>query len=145
MIVVRAATEEDMPRILEIEKETISPPWTHGGLLSEIHSEDSYFALAIENSTILGFIILRRMADESELLQIAIDETYRRKGAAETLIKAAFNWAHINEISTIYLEVRKSNEAAIALYKKHSFKESGQRKNYYTEPVEDALIMVKNT
>ena len=132
-----------MPGILEIEKESISPPWTHGGLLSEMHSSDAYFALALEGSTILGFIVLRRMADESELLQIAVGKVHRRQGAACKLVKDALNWARSNDISTIYLEVRKSNKAAIALYKKHCFKEAGQRKNYYTEPVEDALIMVK--
>ena len=152
---MRAAAEEDMPRILEIERESISPPWTHGGLLSEILSDDSFFELAergdsfeLEDGsrvpplqTILGFVILRRIADEGELLQIAVDSEYRRRGIADTLIESALGWAHDCGISKIYLEVRKSNNAAIKLYKKHGFKRAGIRKDYYIEPIEDAVVM----
>ena len=143
MIRVLSASEEDMPRILEIEHEAISPPWTHGALLSEIYGEDSFFAVAVsENrSSIIGFIILRRMADEGELLQIAVDKTSHRQGAADTLMEAALEYAKENTLKSVFLEVRKSNEAAIALYKKHGFKPVRNRKDYYSDPIEDAVVM----
>ena len=154
---IREATEEDIPRVLEIEREAISPPWTHGALLSEMYSTATYFAvvpfahegsspqgrgLSIPPSHILGFIIMRRAADEGELYQVAVDAAHRRQGIADELMEAALVWAHDCGIASIYLEVRKSNEAAIALYAKHGFIQVGFRKEYFTEPFEDAVVMV---
>ena len=141
MIRVRPAREEDMHGVLEIELESISPPWTHGGLLREIYRNDSFFALATERVAVLGFVILRRMADEGELFQIAVRAAQRRRGVADLLMEAALGWAYGCGVTEIYLEARASNEAARALYKKHGFKQTGHRKEYYTDPVEDAVIM----
>ena len=149
MIIVTAATEDDMPRILEIEHESISPPWTHGALLSEIYREDSFFAIAVnsepgaECGAILGFVILRQAADECELFQIAVGIASRHSGIADILMAAALRYAADNALKSVYLEVRGSNSAALALYKKHGFKAVRQRKGYYSEPVEDAVIMVR--
>lgn len=148
MITVAAATEDDIPRLLEIEQEAISPPWSHGTLLSEIYSKDSFFAVArsetgLAQSRILGFVILRQVSDESELFQIAVDREARRLGVADTLMNAAFMHAAENGLMSVYLEVRKSNEAAISLYGKHGFVTVRQRVNYYSDPVEDAIVMVK--
>ena len=138
---IRPAEEDDISRILEIEREAISPPWSHGGLLGEIYSNDTFFALAVMEKTVLGFVILRCSADESELYQIAVDASHRRRGIADMLMKAAMDHSRSCGQLAIYLEVRKSNEAAMNLYKKHGFKKTGQRKGYYTEPTEDAVIM----
>ena len=179
-VAIRAATEEDIEHILEIERECISPPWTHGSLLSEVYNEDSFFALALaepvraadlvmqadttialvqspdgaaaqygantknannDTNHIVGFVILRRAADECELLQIAVDKASRRCGIAETLMEAALRWARDAGAATVFLEVRKSNNAAIMLYEKHGFKKYGARKNYYADPIEDAVVM----
>jgi ribosomal-protein-alanine N-acetyltransferase len=132
---------------MEIERGSISPPWSEGSLLSELYNEDSYFAVAAaaggagdQAPVIIGFIILRRAADEGELLQIAVDEPYRRLGAADALIRAAVAWAAGLGLGSIYLELRASNGAAAQLYKKHGFTRSGRRKGYYTDPDEDALL-----
>jgi ribosomal-protein-alanine N-acetyltransferase len=145
MIDVFDATEDDIPCILEIEQEAISPPWTHGALLSEIYNGDSYFAVARgeSSSSLLGFVILRQVADEGELLQIAVSRSARRRGVADMLMGSAFDYAKENAVKSIFLEVRKSNGAAIGLYQKHDFKQVRFRKDYYSNPVEDALIMIK--
>jgi len=140
---IREAAESDIQRILEIERAAISPPWTHGGLLSEIYNDDSLFALATQGDAVIGFIILRRTADEGELLQIAVDAAHRHSGAADKLMGAAMCWARDHWISSVYLEVRESNDAAIALYAKHGFEKVGQRREYYTEPAEGAVIMAR--
>ena len=144
MIYIKLATEDDMERILEIEREAISPPWSHGALLGEIYCGDSFFALAVGGGAILGFAILRRAAGECELLQIAVSSASRRLGAADALMAAAIRWSKENALGSIYLEVRRSNEAAAALYKKHGFKQVSTRKAYYDAPVEDAAIMRKD-
>ena len=152
MIYVSAATETDMQRILDIEQDSISPPWPHGALLSEIYCEDSFFAVArrvAENSgasrvhDILGFVILRRAADEGELFQIAVDKTARRRGIADMLMGAALEYVSGCGLTSVYLELRASNEAAACLYEKHGFVRLRSRKNYYTDPAEDALVMVR--
>ena len=144
MSTIRIAAESDMQRIMEIEKETISPPWTHGWLLEEIYNDDSLFSLAVEGDAIIGFVILRRVADESELFQIAVDAAYRCRGIADSLLGAALEWARDCGIKSIFLEVRESNAAAIALYAKHGFRQTRRREDYYTEPVEDAVIMMRS-
>ena len=141
---VRAAVEEDMFGICCIEQASISPPWTQGALLSEIYNDDSLFALAVDKREILGFIILRCAADEGDLLQIAVDEKYRRCGIADLLMISSLSHAKENELQAVYLEVRKSNEGAIALYRKHGFRETGKRRDYYSDPIEDALVMAKD-
>jgi len=147
MISIFAATEADIPQIMAIECEAFSPPWTHDALLSEIHRGDSFFAVACmddgstRKATVLGFVIFRQMADEGELLQIASDKAARRCGVADMLMGAALGFAGSNNIRSIFLEVRKSNEAAIALYKKHGFSSVRFRKDYYSSPIEDAVVM----
>jgi ribosomal-protein-alanine N-acetyltransferase len=143
------ASEEHMERILELEREAISPPWTHGKLLGELYSGDSYFALATESEPspaagpggILGFVILRVAADECELYQIAVAEAHRRRAVADALMASAFDWARGRGATSMHLEVRRSNEAAIALYRKHGFVTVRTRRDYYTDPVEDATVM----
>jgi len=144
MIYIGTATEDDIPRILEIESESISPPWTHGTLLNELYREDSFFITAVENKMVLGFAILRQAADEGELLQIAVAGTARRRGIAGALMDALLRFAEEASIITIHLEVRRSNSAAIGLYKKYAFKTIRYRKNYYDSPVEDAAVMARS-
>jgi ribosomal-protein-alanine N-acetyltransferase len=163
---IMAAKEEDMPRILEIDREAIAPPWTHGAFLSEVYNDDSFFAVAVlegsqiasnksqtENPSeeqpphqpppsIHGFAILRRIGDEGELLRIAVGKASRRCGIADSLMDAALGYAKQSALKSVFLEVRKSNEVAIALYKKHGFKSISSRKDYYSDPTEDALVMI---
>jgi len=141
MISIRKATEGDLLWILELEQEAFSPPWTHGTLLSEIYKDDSYFVIAVENEKKLGFIIMRSMVDCGELLQIAVETSIRRRGVADFLMRVMLVNARVNNIPSVFLEVRKSNTAAINLYKKHGYTLVRRRKDYYTDPVEDALVM----
>jgi len=149
LFVIEDAAEADMPRILEIEREAISPPWTHGALLGEIYREDSFFAVASGAGAgdgsvpraVIGFVVLRRMGDEGELLQVAVDKSARRGGAADALMAAALRFAEGHAMGSVFLEVRKGNEAALALYKKHGFEPVRTRKGYYSDPVEDAVVM----
>ena len=154
MIYITDATEEDLQRIIEIEKAAISPPWTHGALLGEVFRDDSFFAVARECARraapkvhavhpIVGFVILRQVTDEGELFQIAVDEAARRRGVADTLMEAALGYASAKALIAVYLEVRISNEAAIHLYKKYGFVSARHRKNYFDSPVEDAVVMVR--
>ena len=167
-ILIAEATEDDIDWILEIESEAISPPWTHGALLNEIYRDDSFFAAAFDMSAVqaessagdsdseqpaakrekgvgLGFVILRRAGDEGELLQIAVCKSARRRGIADKLMLEALGFAKARALKSVFLEVRKSNESAAALYEKHGFKPVRTRMDYYSDPVEDAIVMVFKT
>jgi len=169
LLYLSTAEEKDIPRILEIEQEAISPSWTHGALLSETYRDDSFFAVAVnadsdlrrgnveglapdvvlkagneskESGKILGFVILRKTSeDEGELLQIAVDYDARRSGIADMLIRSALAFADEKEIKSVFLEVRISNISAISLYKKHGFSAIRTRIDYYSDPVENAIVM----
>jgi ribosomal-protein-alanine acetyltransferase len=85
--------------------------------------------------SIIGFMVTRVTdVDEVEILNIAIDPAFQRHGAATSLIRSI-------ESSEIFLEVRESNQRAISLYRKLGFEVTGQRKDYYEEPVENAIVM----
>ena len=143
MIDIRKAAEADIEKIIEIENESITPAWTHGMLLSEMYRDDAHFELACEGSKVWGFFILREISGESELLQIAVAKTSRRRGIGGGLMEACLAVALKNGISQVYLEVRSKNEAAISMYEKHGFIKAGRRKSYYTQPEDDAIIMTK--
>ena len=149
-VLIREATEADMDGILEIEREAIAPPWSHGALLGEIYREETFFAVACPagiDGTVgagtLGFIILRKIGSEGELLQIAVDKAARRMGVGDALMAAGLGHADGNSVEAVHLEVRRSNEAAAALYEKHGFLAMRVRKGYYSDPVEDAMVMVR--
>ena len=88
-----------------------------------------------------GFVVLRRMGDEGELLQVAVDRGARRGGVADALMASALRFAESHALGSVFLEVRKGNEAALALYKKHGFEPVRTRKGYYSDPTEDAVVM----
>ena len=145
MIRIIDATEAHLPQVLAIEREAISPPWSEGALLGEIGREDGIFCLAVDDGAdgddIVGFCILRQAADEAELYQLAVREDCRRRGIGDALMDRVLGGCRARGVASVYLEVRRYNDAAIHLYKKRGFKSEGRRKNYYSSPVEDAVIM----
>ena len=145
MIFIDIATKDDVLELLEIEQDAFSPPWSRDLLLSEICNEDSFFAVARLSDDLLrsvvGFVILRKMSDTGEILQIATYKDARRSGIADILMSSAFGFAKDNELGAVFLEVRESNTAAISLYKKHGASVVHRRESYYNDPIEDALIM----
>ena len=138
---IMMATENDIQRIMDIEREAFSFPWTQGGLVAELNNTNSFFPMAVDNDIIMGFAIIRKTGSDGELLQIAVASEYQRQGAATALIEAVLEWAVTHNVTRVFLEVRVSNEAAKSLYVKFGFVEIGRRKDYYILPTEDALTM----
>lgn len=98
---------------------------------------------AMRDGRVAGFLILSAVLDEAEILEVAVSGDLRRKGIASELMSEISNWCQKNGIAQIFLEVRESNLPARAYYKKFGFSENGRRKNYYRDPVEDAVLMSK--
>jgi len=99
-------------------------------------------AFVIEtDGRVSGFIIGRQMADEAEVLNLAMAPPARRKGQGSAVLKAALEEFRTRGVSRVYLEVRESNLAASAFYAKHGFSQTGKRLNYYRKPEEAAIVM----
>ena len=81
--------------------------------------------------------------DEGYISNVAVSAEYRRQGIADALINKLCERAEELDLSFVTLEVRKSNDPAIALYSKYGFVPVGERKNYYEQPRENALLMTK--
>ena len=143
MITVKTALLEHLDDILKLENSCFSPPWTEGQLLSEIESEYGIVFAAFDGEDLCAFSVMHMAGDQAELYQIATDPEKRGQGIANMLMQKGIEWSKTQNAESIFLEVRVSNAPAIALYKKHSFENLGIRKKYYTDPVEDAMIMVR--
>jgi ribosomal-protein-alanine N-acetyltransferase len=99
-------------------------------------------ALVCETAAgVTGFLIARQVADEAEVLNLAVLTEARRQDQASALLGAALDQFRSSGVLRMFLEVRESNQPAIAFYAKHGFIASGRRKAYYRDPVEDALCM----
>jgi [ribosomal protein S18]-alanine N-acetyltransferase len=145
---IRKARKGDIDRIIDIERS-----WQH---LSH-WSIDSYYRLLNDDSftssfvaevdgekgrsNIVGFVIFHIAADVSEIYNIAVESAHARSGIGYELMKAAVQESGRRSARRVILEVRKSNNPAINFYLKFNFTVTGDRKNYYSNPVEDAYIM----
>ena len=99
--------------------------------------------IAVDNNTICGYCGLNTILDEGYITNVAVLESYRRQGIGKLLVNALIDFANEKNLAFLTLEVRKSHTPAINLYKNNGFEEVGERKNYYTSPLENALLMTK--
>ncbi|HFI0567701.1 TPA: ribosomal protein S18-alanine N-acetyltransferase [Streptococcus suis] len=111
-------------------------PWTLEQIASSMASQDEDYYLAYEGQELVGFLAVQTVLDEMEILQIVVKADFQRLGIASQLMAAVMDWE-----GDIFLEVRESNSAAQALYTRQHFTKIGKRKDYYRNPVEDAVIM----
>lgn len=137
-------TAELIPAIAEIERECFSHPWSENALREELFNDTACFIAAVtETGEVAGYAGLHCVLDEGYIDNIAVRDQYRRQGVAGELLGAFLRFGKAN-LAFLTLEVRASNEPAIALYSKFGFKEVGRRKGYYDAPKEDAVLMTLN-
>jgi ribosomal-protein-alanine N-acetyltransferase len=113
--------------------------WTEDSLLNSVQSGTGWVAELEDH--VVGFLVGRGVADEFEILNLAVARANRRRGIANGLLKTLAAWSRTAGTKHVYLEVRASNEAAMALYVRHGFKPCGRRERYYQYPVEDAIVL----
>lgn len=134
-------SSEHIEQIAKIEKKCFSAPWSSKSLTEELDNPNAYFITAVSEGTVLGYIGVHEVCGEAYIDNIAVDPNYRRLGLGERLMLTAQKNAFERKCEFISLEVRKSNSSAISLYKKLGYQNVGERKNFYTDPTEDAVIM----
>lgn len=140
-ITVRRACVEDADEILVIETSCFTLPHTREQLLREIAAEHRIILAAEKNGMVVGFVTLQYIVDEGYIGDVAVAESFRRRGIADLLLQKLRQEGLSKKLSFLTLEVRASNAPAIALYEKNGYRKISVMKDYYTLPKEDALIM----
>jgi ribosomal protein S18 acetylase RimI-like enzyme len=92
-------------------------------------------------ASVNGFLVARRVATDMEILNFAVRPDARHKGTGAALLQAALDWARTFSAERAILEVRSANETALRFYERHQFQIVGRRRNYYTSPTDDALLL----
>lgn len=122
-------------QIFNLEKEIFkSSAFSKSYLNTLIKGDNSFIYVYLIDDKVCGYLMILDSIDVYEILAIVAVEEYRNKGIAQELLAKI-------RIKNIFLEVRESNQTAINFYKKNKFKEISIRKNYYSEPTENAIIM----
>jgi len=138
-----------LPDILHIEKLSFSIPWSEKSFKQEIFNPGSHPYVVMGESgkskirIALGYIILNTVLDEGYIVNLAVLPQMRHKGIGKSLVTYILEQAKKLNLSFVSLEVRTSNKPAINLYESLGFECLGTRKDYYSNPKEDAVIMTK--
>ncbi|MBM4122084.1 MAG: ribosomal-protein-alanine N-acetyltransferase [Nitrospira sp.] len=145
--VIEPATTEDLDQILCIEQRSFSEPWTRKMFEAEFTGNPfAHFAVARSTAAgeargIMAYIVFWLVFEELRLMNLAVEPTMRRRGLATALVRHALVVGRERGARRAVLEVRASNEAARCLYERMGFAQVALRAKYYTNPIEDALLM----
>lgn len=142
---IRLLSELDLLALLAIEEATQPAPWSEAAF--QRCWEANYPGWVLEqDDKIVGFIVISLASGECHVLNLCISPSHQRQGLGHQLLNYALKWAKEQGAGIVYLEVRRSNKQAIALYRKMNFKQIGERKNYYPTPKgqEDALVFARD-
>ena len=139
-MLIEKMKEKHLDGVLEVEELSLKSPWSRKMFEEEINSKTAIYKVITEDEKVVAYMGMHCVCGEGHITNVAVHPEHRRKNMASTLINNFILYAKENQFEFLTLEVRKSNEAAIALYTKFGFKEVGVRKNYY-EHKEDAILM----
>lgn len=132
----------ELSDIADAERLIFSDPWSEHSLADACVG--SYGMLVAQTDGVTaGYLIFSHVAEESELLRIAVLDGHRRRGVAALLVERYLSDGKRRGITDCFLEVRQSNTSAQSLYRKFGFESCGVRRAYYRDPVEDALLMLR--
>lgn len=135
--------EPDLPQVLALESAAYTMPWSEEAFRGLLRRRDCDLLVQEADREIVGYAVFWAVLDQGELGNIAVAEAWRRRGLATRLIEAVERCARERGVVEVFLEVRVSNAGAQELYNRHGFRQVGRRRDYYSAPVEDALVMCK--
>ncbi|MDH4223672.1 MAG: ribosomal protein S18-alanine N-acetyltransferase [candidate division Zixibacteria bacterium] len=141
--IIENMKEEDLDEILRIERESFSDPWRKEFFLQDLCKEYALPVVVRIGGRLAGYTCLWKIEDEIQIANIAIAKEYRGRGVAKRLLEWIVEQSLKQNFKYITLDVRESNSVALGLYRKYGFEEIVRRKNYYCNPVEDAIVMEK--
>lgn len=135
--------ETHLEKIAQLEKQCFSQPWSVDALREELTNENSHFLVAADKDETLGYIGVQEICGEAYITNVAVFPDCRRLGVGRALLSDACDGAEGRGCDFITLEVRQSNAGAIALYESEGFETVGVRKDFYSFPTENGLILTK--
>jgi ribosomal-protein-alanine N-acetyltransferase len=143
-VIIRLLQPEDIPDLASLlEESSAAARWSRESF-EKLQMSEGFLALVSEMAgSVSGFVSARQVADEGEILNLAIRREHRKKGEGRALLSAALEKLQRGGVRRVYLEVRESNCTAIAFYEKQGFSKTGRRPGYYREPDEAAVLMEK--
>ena len=128
---------ENVPEVHEIEKICFNDPWSISTLEAQLLTDHARYFVAYIDDEVAGYAGMWQFGDEGEIINFAVHPKFRKRGIADSLMDKCKTIC-----KRIYLEVREGNAPARCLYEKHGFAAVGVRKNYYSNPTENAIIML---
>lgn len=137
---IKEFSSEYIKDVAEIERECFSSPWNETVLAGELQNDCSHIYVAVENGKAVGYAMLYVVCGEADVIRVAVLPDFRRGGTARKLLLKSFE---NNKTDAVFLDVRESNFPAISLYKTLGFEDTGIRKDYYSNPTENAILMKK--
>jgi [ribosomal protein S18]-alanine N-acetyltransferase len=144
-IAIERMTEHDLLAVVEIEEESGLSPWGWDAYHKELQSPEEVVMLVARSDSaggaVVGFIVSRLIGSDLHVYNMAVRPELRRRGVAARLLRAVLDWGQQKGGTLAFLEVREGNIAAQELYRGCGFAVAGCRRQYYTAPVEDALLM----
>jgi ribosomal-protein-alanine N-acetyltransferase len=137
---IRRLTYADLPQVIAIERRAFPTPWSLAMFVLELSKPGGVCLAAQDPDGVAGYLVCSRYADVWHLMNVAVDPAERRSGVATALLDELL--ARVDGPDARFtLEVRESNQPAIALYERFGFLSAGMRRRYYQDNGEDALIM----
>lgn len=140
---IRRMTADDVIQVAEMESRIFSDPWGEKDIFSLVTAPTGICYTAVSDGRVIAYVVGRMIAPEGEIYRIATDENYRRRGIAYRLLDYAVKCEKGRGLECLFLEVRSRNIPARNLYRAYGFKEIGERKNYYSNPTDNAVIMLR--
>jgi ribosomal-protein-alanine N-acetyltransferase len=137
---IRRLTYADLPQVIAIERRSFPTPWSLAMFVLELSKPSGICLAAVREEGVVGYLVCSRYDTVWHVMNIAVDERLRRGGIATTLLDHLVERADAPG-AQYTLEVRLSNDPAIALYERFGFHSAGLRRGYYHDNKEDALIM----
>lgn len=141
MLTFRKMLPTDAAAVEKVERACFSMPWSRESFWEEAAQEAAYYLLATADEEVVGYVGVWLLGDEGHITNVAVAPEMRRCGVGTALLLALMRIAYERGVRSMTLEVRPSNEAALALYRKFGFRSVGRRPHYYTDNDEDAEIL----
>lgn len=140
---IERMTARHLYDVCAIENECFSNPWPRKSLEAQLENGGSLFLVAEENGKAVGYAGMSVVVDEGYIFNVAVTQACRKKGIGSALVNELVVYGKKHGLAFITLEVRESNLAARSLYSGFGFIKAGERKDYYSNPTENAVLMTK--
>ena len=143
MIRIRRMEPRDTCTAADIEKGNFSRPWSRESFDSSAFRKDTLYLAAEKDGRLVGYAGMWISLDEGEITNVSVAQCEQGKGIGRMLLEQLLTEAEQAGVASCFLEVRKSNVRALALYESMGFQRVGTRRNFYEAPVEDGIVMIR--